>query len=124
MTTFHNDIIGSIRVSLVPSARLPHDTSAGRSVGGSYTIPVLISRGMMRYHPTTTIELRQFTVPHKSNMRSVHNQILIQGSTMNGPQSTQAGTTTLEPQISTYYSPSFPSDDTPLSPSCPARSQI
>jgi hypothetical protein len=46
----------------------------------------------MRYRPTTTIiELRRFTGPHKSDMRSVHNQMLVQGSTMNSPQSTQVG---------------------------------
>jgi hypothetical protein len=27
MTTFHNDIIGSIQVSPLPSAQLPHDTT-------------------------------------------------------------------------------------------------
>jgi hypothetical protein len=66
---------------MIPYARL--------FVGGTYTIPMLISRGMMGYRPTTIIiELHQFTRPHKSSMRSVHNQMLVQGSTMNGPQST------------------------------------
>jgi hypothetical protein len=101
---------------------IPH---VGQSVGGPYTIPVLISRGMVGYRPTTTIiKLRRFTRPHKSNIQSVHNQMLIQGSTTNGPRSTQAGATTLEPRISTSLSPTFPSDDTPLFPSCPAWSQI
>jgi hypothetical protein len=27
MATFHNDIVGSIRVPPLPSARLPHDTT-------------------------------------------------------------------------------------------------
>jgi hypothetical protein len=64
---------------VIPYARL--------SVGGPYTIPMLISRGMVGYCPTTTIiELRWFTGPHKSIMRSVHNQMLIQESTTNGPQ--------------------------------------
>jgi hypothetical protein len=62
------------------------------SVGGSYTIPLNISRGMVEYRLTVIIiELRQFTGPHKSSMWSVHNQMLAQGSSMNGPQSTQAG---------------------------------
>jgi hypothetical protein len=102
---------------------IPH---AGLSVGDPYTILVLISRGMMGYHPTTIfIMLRQFTGPHKFNMLSVHNKMLIQWSTMNDPQSTQVGATTLEPRISTSLCPTFPSeDDTPLSPSCPGRSQI
>jgi hypothetical protein len=101
---------------------IPH---AGLSVGSPYTIPMLISRGMVGYRPTTTtIELRRFTRPHKSGMQLVHNQMLVQGFTMNGPQSTQDGNTTLEPRISTSLSPTFPYDDTPLSPSCPAWSQI
>jgi hypothetical protein len=84
---------------------IPH---TGLSVGGLYTIPVLISRGMVGYRPTTTIiEIRWFTEPHKFGMRSVHNQMLIQGSTTNGPQSTQVGATTLEPRVSTYHSPSL-----------------
>jgi hypothetical protein len=43
---------------------------------------------------------------------------------MNDHQSTQAGATTLEPRTSKTFSPTFPSKDTPLSPSCPTRSQI
>jgi hypothetical protein len=75
--------------NVIPHTRL--------SVGGPYTIPVNISRGMVGYRLTARIiELRRFTRPHKSNMRSVHNQVLIQGSTMNGSQSTHAGATTLE----------------------------
>jgi hypothetical protein len=94
-------------------------------MGGPYTIPMLISRGMVGYHPTATIiELVGLPGPSIAYMRSAHNQMLIQGSTTSVPQSTQAGATTLEPQISTYHSPSFPSYDTPLSPSCPTRSQI
>jgi hypothetical protein len=101
---------------------IPH---VGLSVDGPYTIPMLISRGMVGYRPTTTIiELHRFTGPHKSGMWSVHNQILIQWSTTNGPQSIQMRTITLEHRISTSFSPTFPSDDTSLSPSCPARSQI
>jgi hypothetical protein len=97
---------------------IPH---AGLSMGGPYTIPMLISRGMVGYHPITTIiELHRFTRPYKSGMQSIHNQMLIQALTTNGPQSTHARATTLEPRISTYHSPSFPSDDTPLSTSCPA----
>jgi hypothetical protein len=89
------------------------------SMGGLYTIPMNISRGMVEYRQTTTIiELRQFTGPHKSSMRSVHNQMFLQGSTTNDPPSTQAGATTLELRISTYHSLSFPSKDAPLSPSC------
>jgi hypothetical protein len=77
------------------------------------------------YRPTTTIiELRRFTRTHKSSMRLVHNQILVQWSTMHGLQSTQAGATTLEHRISTSLSPTFPSDDTQLSLSCSDRSQI
>jgi hypothetical protein len=91
---------------------IPH---AGQSVGCPYTIPMLISRGMVGYRPTTTIiEQRRFTKPYKSGMRLVHNQMLIQGSTMNGPQLTQAGATTLKPQISTSLSPTFPYNNTPL----------
>jgi hypothetical protein len=98
---------------------------AGLSVGGPYTIPMLISRGMVGYRPTTTIiDLCQFTGPHKSGMRSVHNQMLVQGSTMNGPQSTEVEATTSEPRISTYHSPLFPSNGTPFSPSYPTSSQI
>jgi hypothetical protein len=79
------------------------------SVGGPYTISVLISGGIVGYHPTTTlIELHQFIRPHKSSVRSVHNQMLIQGSTINSPQLTQVRVTTLEPRISTYHSSSFP----------------
>jgi hypothetical protein len=101
---------------------IPH---SGLSVGGPYTIRMLISTGMVGYHPTTTItKLCWFTGLHKSDMRSVHNQILIQGSTTNGPQSAQARAITLEPRISTSLSPTIPTDDTSLSPSCPARSQI
>jgi hypothetical protein len=59
---------------------IPH---TGISVGGLYTITMLISRGMVRYHPTTTIiELCRFIRPHKSGIRSVHNQMHVQGSTM------------------------------------------
>jgi hypothetical protein len=77
------------------------------SMGGPYTILMLISRGMVGYCLTTTIiKLRQFTRPHKSGMRSVHNQMLIQGST-------------LEPRISSYHSSSIQSNDTPLFISCP-----
>jgi hypothetical protein len=95
------------------------------SMGDPYTIPMLISREIVGYRPTTIIiELCRFTGPHKFSMRSVHNQMLSQKSTMNGPQSTQVGATTLEPRISTSLFLTFPSDDTPLSPSCPARSQI
>jgi hypothetical protein len=101
---------------------IPH---TGLSEGGPYTILMLISRGMVGHHPTTTIiELCRFTRAHKSGMQSVHNQMLIQGSTTNGPQTTQAEATSLGPRISTYHSPSFPFDDTPLSPNYPARSQI
>jgi hypothetical protein len=97
---------------------IPH---SGLSVGGSYTISVLISRGIVGYHPITTIiELRSY----KSSMQSVKYQMLAQGSNTNGHQSTQAGATTLEPRISTFLSLTLPSCDTPLSPSCPARSQI
>jgi hypothetical protein len=125
MTTFYNDIIESIQVTPLPSALPPRVSHAGLSVGDPYTISILISRGMVGFHPTTTIiEVHWDTRPHKSSMRSVHNQMLIQGSTTNGPQSTQAGATTLEPRISISLSPTFPTDDTPLSPSCPARSQI
>jgi hypothetical protein len=86
---------------------------------------MLISRGMVGYHPTTTIiELCLFTGPHKSSMRLVHNQMLIQGSTTNDPQSTQAGATTLEARISMSLPLTFQSDDTPLSSSCLAWSQI
>jgi hypothetical protein len=54
---------------------IPH---AGLSMGGPYTIPMLISRGMVGYCPIITIiELRRFTGPHKSSMRSIHNQMLI-----------------------------------------------
>jgi hypothetical protein len=53
---------------------------------------MFISREMVGYHSTTTIiELRRFTGAYKSGMRSVHNQMLIQGFTTNDPQSTQAG---------------------------------
>jgi hypothetical protein len=101
---------------------IPH---VGLFVGGPYTIPMKISKWMVGYHPTTTsTELCWFTGPHKSGMWSKHNQKLVQGSTTNGHQLTQAGATTLEPRISTYYSPSFPSDDTLLSPSCLTWSQI
>jgi hypothetical protein len=73
---------------------IPH---AGLSVGGPYTIPMLISKGMVGYRPTTTIiDLCRFTGPHKSGMQSVHNQMLIQGSTTNGPQSIEVEATTLE----------------------------
>jgi hypothetical protein len=83
---------------------------AGLSVGGPYTIPMLTSGGMVGYCPTTTIiELCRFTRGHKSDRRSVHNQMLVQRSNMNGPQLTQVGAITLEPQISIYHSPSFPS---------------
>jgi hypothetical protein len=60
---------------------IPH---AGLFVGGPYTIPMLISRGMVAYHLTTIIiEQRQFTGPHKCSMRLVHNKMLVQESTMN-----------------------------------------
>jgi hypothetical protein len=63
-------------------------------MGGPYSIPMLISRATVGYHLTTTIiELRRFTGAHKSSIRSVHNQMLVQGSTTNGSQSTQAGDT-------------------------------
>jgi hypothetical protein len=62
-----------------------------------------------RARPTTTIiELHQFNGPHKSNMLSVHNQMLAQGSTTNGPQSTQVRATTLELQISKKPLPILP----------------
>jgi hypothetical protein len=51
-------------------------------------------------------------------------QIHAQGSTMNDHQLTQVGAATLESRISTSLSPTFPSDDTPLAPSCPTQSQI
>jgi hypothetical protein len=71
---------------------------------------------MVGYHPTTTIiKLRRFTGPHKSSIWSVHNQVFIQGSTINGPQSTHAGATILELQISTYQSLSFPFKEASLS---------
>jgi hypothetical protein len=90
-----------------------------------YTIPMLICKGIVGYRPTATIiELVSLPAPSITDMWSVHDQMLVQGSTTNGPQLTQAGDTTLEPRISTYHSPSFPSDDAFLSPSCPARSQI
>jgi hypothetical protein len=82
---------------------IPH---IGLSVGNPYTIPVNISRGMVGYHPTTTI------IP-----------VLTQGSTRNDPQSTQMGAGTLEPRISTSLSPTLPSEDTLLSPSYPTWSQ-
>jgi hypothetical protein len=64
-------------------------TYFGLSVGGPYTISVLISKGMVGYRPTTTIiELHRFAGPHKSSIWLVHNQILVQGSTTNGPQLT------------------------------------
>jgi hypothetical protein len=125
MATFHNDIVGSIRVHLSLVHVFHAILHTGLSVGDTYTIPLNISRGMVGYRPTTTIiELRQFTGPHKSSMRSVQNQVLDQGSSMNGRQSTQAGATTLEPQISNNHSLTFPSEDTPLFPSCPVRYQI
>jgi hypothetical protein len=97
----------------------------GLSVGGPYSIPVNISRGKVGYRPTTTIiKLHRFTRPHKSSMRSIHNQMLVQGSTMNGPQLTQVGAITLESQISTSFSLTLPSKDITLSPSCSVRSQI
>jgi hypothetical protein len=84
MATFHNDTVRS--VPPLPSAHFHVIPHAGLSLGGPYTIPMLISRGMVGYCPTTTIiELCWFTGPHKSSMRSVHNQILVQGSTTNGP---------------------------------------
>jgi hypothetical protein len=101
---------------------IPH---SGLSMGGPYAIMMLISRGMVGYHLTTIIiELRQFTGPHKSSIWLVHNQMLLQGSTTNGPQSTQTVATTLEPRISTYNSPTFPSNDTPVSHSCFAQSYM
>jgi hypothetical protein len=101
---------------------IPH---IGLSMCGPYTIMVNISRGLVGYHPTTTIiKLRRFTGPHKSSIWSVHNQVFIQGSTINGPQSTHAGATILELQISTYQSLSFPFKEASLSPSCLAWSQI
>jgi hypothetical protein len=118
MTTFHKDTVWSIRVPPLPSARLPCDTTRWAIRGW----PVHYSRA--HYLTTTIIELCRFTEPHKSDMRLVHNEMLVQVSTTNGPQSTQARDTTLEPQISTYHSLSFSSDDTLLSPSCPTRSQI
>jgi hypothetical protein len=55
-------------------------------VGGMYTIPMLISRGMMGYCLISVIiELRQFTEPNKFDIRSVHNQTVVQEFTMNSP---------------------------------------
>jgi hypothetical protein len=49
------------------------------SVGGSYTIPVNISRGMVGYNPMTIIiELRWFTGSHKASMRLVQFRYLLQ----------------------------------------------
>jgi hypothetical protein len=45
---------------------IPH---TGLSVGGPYTIPVYIYRGMVEYRPTTTIiKLCRFTGSHKVNI--------------------------------------------------------
>jgi hypothetical protein len=86
ITTFRNDIVGSIRVPPRPSACHPRDTTRWAIYGWPvYYSDAHISRGMMCYHPTNTIiKLRRFTGPHKSSMRSVHNQMLVQGFTMNG----------------------------------------
>jgi hypothetical protein len=72
MAIFHNNIIGSIRVSRLTSACfhvIPHTIL---SVCGPYTIPVNISKGMVWYRPTTTIiKLYRFTKSHEAIMRSV-----------------------------------------------------
>jgi hypothetical protein len=47
---------------------------------------------MVGYRPTATIiKLVGLSGPSIAVMRSVPNQMLVQGSTMNGPQSTQTG---------------------------------
>jgi hypothetical protein len=83
MTTFRNDTVGPIRVPPHPNERLPHNTTCWAICGW----PVHYHNA---YHPTTTIiELCRFTGHHNSGMRSIHNQMLVHGSTTNGPQMTQ-----------------------------------
>jgi hypothetical protein len=87
----------------IPHARL--------SMVGPYTILMLISRGMVGYHPTTIInKLCRFTGPHKSGMWPVHNQMLVQGCTMNGLQSTKVGL----PSWSLEYPHSSPRPSHPM----------
>jgi hypothetical protein len=87
---------------------IPH---VGLSVSDPYTILMLISRGMMGYHLITIIiKLRRFTGPHKSDMRLIHNQMLVQRFVMNGFQSTQAGL----PPLSLEYPHTTPHSSYPM----------
>jgi hypothetical protein len=66
MSTFHNDTIGSVQVSPLPSSRLPRNTTLSTICGWLMHYPKnVITRGMVRYRPTTTtIKLRRFTGSH------------------------------------------------------------
>jgi hypothetical protein len=100
---------------------IPH---TGLSVGDPYTIPVYISRGMVRYRLSTTIiELRCLLDPIKSTCgqycSSTCSGFHYERSSINTGEAT-----TFEPRISTSLSSTFPSNDTTLFPICLVRSQI
>jgi hypothetical protein len=90
-------------------------------VGGPYTIPNLITRGMVRYRPTATIiELCRFTRSIYQHAVNTVRYLLTIGPKWYNPQSTQMGATTLVPRIYTCHTLTYPSDDTRLSLTCPS----
>jgi hypothetical protein len=94
-------------------------------VGGPYTIPINISRGTVGYLPTTTIiKLCQFTGPHKASMHSVQFKYLLEVPLRTVLNRHRRGGYHLGASNIHNPLPTFPYEDTLLSPSCPARSQI
>jgi hypothetical protein len=110
MATFRNDIVRSIRVPPLLSAHLPcYHTLGYLWVAHTLSQCSSLEEWWGIVQPLQSSSYVGLPSPNISGMRSVHNQMLVQWSTMNGPQLTQARATTLEPRISTYHFLSFPS---------------
>jgi hypothetical protein len=97
MTTFHNDIIGAIRITSLHSARFPHDTLHW----AIHAWPVHYL-GVHLYRNIWVL----------SNHYDICSKFHYERSSID-----TGGATNLEPQICTSVSPTFPYDDTLISPS-------
>ena len=125
MATFHNDRVGPIRVPPLPSARLPRDTTLWAIRGWPVHYPGIHhcrnGEGSSDLYSDRTTRL---TGPHKSSMRQ-YCSMLVQGAKPTRALTDTGGGYNLGVlEFLLILSPTFPFAGTPLSPSCPARSQV
>jgi len=125
MTTFHNDLVGPIRVPPLPSARLPRDITCRASCihGWPVHYPGIHhcrnGEGSSDLYDDQTTRL---IGPHKSNMRQ-YCSMLVQGAKPTRALIDTGGGYHLDHPRIKHLIPRPSHSRIPLSPSCPARSQ-